>query len=84
MNEKTQTLLPATEPAGDAALGLVGPVLDLAVRGVDLLAGLLTVLLKLVFGIGYFLLGFLGLWEVVSRGFARSCRWETGSYKRDK
>jgi len=51
------TLLLATEPAGDAALGLGRALLDLTVCGIDLLAGILAVLLELALGIGHFLLG---------------------------
>lgn len=58
-------LLSASEPAGDAALGLGGALLNLAVHGVDLLhrlaAGFLAILLELVLGIGNFLPGLLSL-----------------------
>jgi hypothetical protein len=57
------TLLLATEPAGDAALGLGRALLDLTVCGIDLLAGILAVLLELALGIGHFLLGLVSLVE---------------------
>jgi hypothetical protein len=61
----TGTYLLAAEPAGEAALGLSGALLDLAVRGVNLLqrlmAGVFAVLLELVLSIRDLLAGGLSL-----------------------
>jgi hypothetical protein len=85
-NRLKNSLLATSEPAGDAALGLGGALLDLAVRGVDLLhrltASVLTVLLELVLGIGNFLPRFLGLWgawlagtSLCSSGLGQNAGW---------